>query len=260
MRVLRKWAWATLIAAAVGTPVAAQQQTSTGATGGTTGTTSGATARTTTGTGGIAGGGMTAGTSLGGGSSLGSSSSGSTLPQIEAAPKITAPTGTASSSLDKTNRFAGYYANPYFQGNSNQTNTMPGGFGQATTAGTSSTGGRGGLGGGIGGRGGLGSQNSANQSGILIPLPVQIAYTARMQFETPPVAPTKIQGDIRAVIDNTTAIANSKSVQVITDANNNVTLRGSVKNDDERRLIEGLVRLTPGVGDIKNELSAPPGK
>ena len=43
----------------------------------------------------------------------------------------------------------------------------------------------------------------------------------------------------------------------LTNANNNVTLRGTVKDDDEARLVEGLVRITPGVGAIKNELAFP---
>ena len=114
-----------------------------------------------------------------------------------------------------------------------------------------------GLGGrtGVGGLG-IGGQNSANQSGIVIPLPVQIAYTARMQFPTPPVPAGRIVSEVRAVLDNTSAIANPKAVQIITDANNNVTIRGTVKDDDEARLVEGLVRITPGVGTIRNELTA----
>jgi hypothetical protein len=190
---------------------------------------------------------------------------GTPLATMEPTPKLTKPTGTAASSLQKSNFLAGYYANPYFQGQiSSQTNAVPGGFGTVlypVTGGTGSvtSGGRGTIGGGIAGlnqsRGGIGGQNANNQSGIIIPIPTPIAYTAQMQFSAPPLAPTRLQSDLRLAIDGTTMIANPKAVQIITDAKNNVTLRGTVKDDDEVRLIEGMVRLTPGVGDIKNELT-----
>jgi osmotically-inducible protein OsmY len=38
-----------------------------------------------------------------------------------------------------------------------------------------------------------------------------------------------------------------------------VVLRGSVRDDHERRLAEALVRLTPGVRAVRNELTAPGG-
>ena len=98
-------------------------------------------------------------------------------------------------------------------------------------------------------------QNSANQSGILVPLPVQINYVAQMRFPTPPVPASQIQTDLRGIIDNG-GLENSKTVQVVV-AGTNVTLRGAVKDDEEARLVEGLVRLTPGVGAIKNELTFP---
>jgi hypothetical protein len=260
MRELRKWVWTAIVAAAATTPVAAQQGTVT--TGG------GRTTSSLTGTGGLTGGGAgqlgSSTTGGGGGSSTGgtggSEFTGSALMTMQAPPKLQAPTGQNTSSLSALNRFAGYYANPYFQGNSLQVNSQPGGFGMPP-AGTGTTGrgaiagttgagaGRTGIGGGVGGL------NNANQSGILIPLPVQIAYTARMQFPTPPVPAGKITSEVRAIIDNTSAIANPKAVQIITDANNNVTIRGTVKDDDEARLIEGLVRITPGVGAITNELA-----
>jgi len=267
MRELRKWAWAAVVAAVAAGPASAQQGT------GTT-TPSGRTTSSLTGTGGLAGGGTGAlggsnysstscgGTTGGGGNSTGGTDlQGTALQTMQAAPKLAAPTGTAAGSLDaKTNRFAGYYANPYVQGNTIQVNAAPGGFGIPVVAGAGTTGrgavtsgaGRTGIGG-IGG--GIGGQNNANQSGIIIPMPAQIAYTARMQFPTPPVPAGKIVSEVRAIIDKTPAIADAKAVQVITDANNNVTLRGSVKDDDEARLIEGLVRITPGVGAIRNELT-----
>lgn len=266
MREFRTCAWAAVVVVASAGAATAQQGTVTSTGSRTTGSLSGGAA-------------STSGVGLGGGASLGSSgissgsgggsssstpvSGGIQLGELATMQPPTAPTGTQSSSLNASNRFAGYYANPYFQGISTTGTSasapQPGGFGQplfntasggrgGLTSGGAATGGRNALGGGLGGQ-------TSNQSGILIPLPSQIAYTATMQFPTAPVAAGQIISDIRSVIDATPAIANAKAVQIITDANNNVTLRGTVKDGDEARLIEGLVRITPGVGSIKNELS-----
>lgn len=268
MRELRTCAWVAVVVAASSVTASAQQGTiaSTG---------SGFTTGSLTGTGGLIGSSSSGGTGQSGGSSLssgGTSSSGIDsnpvnggiqLQQLQTMTAPTAPTGTYSSSSNKSNFLSGYFANPYYQGanltGGNRTTSTPGGFGQPlynTTGGTGAVTNRGT--GGLGaGRTGLNSQNASNQSGILIPIPTQIAYTATMQFPTPPVASGKIVSEVRSVIDATPMIANSKAIQIITDANNNVTIRGTVKDADEARLVEGLVRVTPGVGSIRNELSAP---
>jgi hypothetical protein len=264
---LQKWVWAAVIALAGASSASAQN--------------------TTGGTGGINSGGQTGGLPLGGGSTAlgnsggfgGGSGSGSGggvgTPQTINPSGIAAPTGSYSSSLDASNRFAGYYANPYFAGNQNPTNGVPnpGGFGTPLTgSGGTAAGARGARGatantsitrntfgtqagaGGFGGAGGRGNTNAANQSGILVPLAAPIAYTAQFRFPTPPVAPAKIQLDVRSALDNTSMILNSKLIKVEADLNNNVTLTGTAADDDEIRLIEGMVRLTPGVGEIKNDL------
>lgn len=279
MRELRKWALAAAVSVAAAGAATAQTATITSAGGRSTGS--------------IGGGAATnAGVGLGGGSSLGSSgiggggggggggngvggtavNGGVQLQQLQTMQAPTAPTGTNTSSTASSNFLSGYYANPYYQGvslgsgaSSNRT-AQPGGFGQPLY-GNTGTGGRGavnsgGLGttGGLGragGLGGLGSQANT-QSGILIPVQSQMTYTATVQFAVPPLAAGKLTSDIRAVIDTTPMIANARAVQVITDGANNVTLRGPVKDDDEARLIEGLVRLTPGVGAIRNELTFAP--
>lgn len=289
MSKLRKWACAAVLAAATASPAVAQQgtitsgggrtTTSLSGTGGTFGGGGGQLGGTSLGGGGLggSGGGLGGGSGgLGGGGGLGGSSGGglggsdlqsSPLQTMQASPKLSPPTGQSSSTLAKSNFLAGYYANPYFQGQiSQQTNAQPGGFG-SPLYGTSTGGGGiqsqrlggglggGTLGGGLGGRGGLSNQ----QSGILIPIQTQIAYTAKMQFPTPPAAAGRIQAELRGLLDNTNQIANPRGVQIIVDAQNNVILRGSVKDEDEARLVEGLVRLTPGVQGIANELTATAG-
>jgi len=243
MRGLRKWVWAVLAAAAATTPAVAQQ--SSNALSGSSGT---AGATSTGNSGGGGGGGSGGGT----GANSGGQQGGSGLQGLQQAPSLTAPSGTASSSLSSTNFLSGYYANPYYQGLiTAQTNATPGGFGTAlygnSTSGTGSV---------NRGTAGGNNQNSTQISGILIPVQVQINYSAQMRFTAPPVPVAQIQAELREAING--SISNSKSVQVITDANNNVVLRGSVKDDEELRLVEGLVRITPGVRAITNELTVTP--
>ena len=273
---LQRWMWATVFAVAAMAPAAAQQPT--------TPTT---TTPSTNGSGSINSGGRTAPSlSSQGGNSLGNrGSNGMSGGNFGANNTLTSDLlsvfqpqnlqytnlGTSTSSmLQKSNVFSGFYANPYAMGmSSSGGGTGGGGFGQplyGTSTGGQSAGGRnasfnssfnssGGFGaGGFGGGGRGGQNNAANQSGILIPVQVQMNYTALLQFPAAPAAASRIQTDIRAALNGTSMIANAKAVEVITDRNNNVTLRGPVADEDEARLIEGMVRLTPGVREIKNEL------
>ena len=41
-------------------------------------------------------------------------------------------------------------------------------------------------------------------------------------------------------------------------AGNVIVLRGKVASEDERRLVEGMVRLEPGVHDVQNDLEVGP--
>lgn len=264
MRGLKTWAWAVVIAATA-TPASAQLTSgTTGTTGtgltGTTGTgsiTGSTTSRTTSSSGSSLSGSSLNSSSTGSNSSNGMNSSNNGLSNLDASNSQYTNIGiTGTSTLQKSNVFASFYGNPYAMGLSSSSGA--GGFGQPTFGTTSTTttgGGRTGATGTAGRTGGLNS-NAANQSGILIPLPAQIAYSAQMQFPTPKVATPRLQADLRGIID-AGGLASPAGVQIVADANNHVTLRGTVKDDDEKRLAEGLVRLTPGVGTITNELTYP---
>ena len=69
-----------------------------------------------------------------------------------------------------------------------------------------------------------------------------------------PMTATKLQTDLAGMIGRSTMIANPAGVQVITEGNT-VTLRGTAKDADEARMIAGMVRMTPGVRAVNNELS-----
>lgn len=111
--------------------------------------------------------------------------------------------------------------------------------------------------GGLGGaQGGLGGAQGGLTGGQIIALPRNIAYTATLRFPGPIVTPVQMQSSVQGVLERSSMISN-RGLAVAMDGGA-VVLRGRVKDEDEARLVEGMVRLTPGVRDVKNELTFPP--
>lgn len=271
MRELKRLAWAAAVAAASAAPGFAQV-TGGGAGAGTGGIlgTAATTGISGTGTnpGGTAGGtGGAANASVGGTGNTG----GTTLTTLQQAPNIVAPSRaniSAPQAIASSNFLRNYYGAVYYQGSNpnNVPNGLPGGFGTALYpaaatggAGRGGIGGTGGTFGGAGGRGGIGGTagvNTAEPGGILVPLPRQIAYAAQARFTPPPAPPTQLLTNLRGTIDRAPGLTAPAGVRVQVDGQA-VTLRGTVRDQDEARLVEGMVRLTPGVGPILNELTYP---
>ena len=270
MQYLKRLAWAAVVVGVTAATGSAQQGsiiTSGGQTvGGNLNTNNLGGITGNQGGGGLGGGGQGGG---GQGGLGGSQLQGTQLQGMEAAPDISAPTGTTGGTgAAASNIFGAYYANPYFSGTwaNSKSGAAPGGFGSAMYPSTGGTGGRGGLGsqagrqGGLGG--GLGSQRggqNANNYGTIIPMQVQIAYAAvpGPEFRMAPMAAPQIQADVSGMFSRAvTTVPGAANVQVITNGNE-VTLRGTVRDVEEARLIEGMTRLTPGVGHINNELTFP---
>jgi len=104
-------------------------------------------------------------------------------------------------------------------------------------------------GGGFGAQGGFGNQqNTGLQSSVAI------SYTATPKFTFAALTPVQLQGTLQSVISSSTQMSSRAGVQVETQNGGIVVLRGTVADDDELRLVEGMIRLTPGVRDVKNEL------
>ena len=74
-----------------------------------------------------------------------------------------------------------------------------------------------------------------------------------MPKTTPAQIATNMQSDLRSVIDRSSSIANPRGIEVSTDGAV-VVLRGRVKDEEEAATAEGIIRLTPGVKGVKNEL------
>ena len=78
-------------------------------------------------------------------------------------------------------------------------------------------------------------------------------YTTTIRFAVPTAAPAQMQSQLSQVIARSTHFSAPGNVQVAFD-NGTVVLRGTVANDDEAAHAESLMRLEPGVRDVRNEL------
>jgi osmotically-inducible protein OsmY len=56
------------------------------------------------------------------------------------------------------------------------------------------------------------------------------------------------------MLDNSSQIAQSKGMTVSVAQGGLVVIKGNAADADEARLVENMIRLTPGVWDVKNEL------
>jgi hypothetical protein len=62
-----------------------------------------------------------------------------------------------------------------------------------------------------------------------------------------------IRGDLQAIIDRSSRLPSRSRIRVVTDGEV-IILRGQVRDQRERRLAEAVIRLTPGVREVRNEL------
>lgn len=171
-------------------------------------------------------------------------------------------TNTTTGGLGGTGGLSGGGGTGRTAGITGTTGAGLGGFGGTAggIGGTTGFGGTtGGLGrtGGQGGRGGLTGLGGQQNNSAIIQLPRQISYTMTIRTPTPKATPaqlqTQMQTDLRGVIDRSSLITNPKGIEVLTDGAI-VVLRGTVKDEEEAATAEGIIRLTPGVKVVKNEL------
>jgi hypothetical protein len=107
-----------------------------------------------------------------------------------------------------------------------------------------------GIGGTTGTLGATGSFAGASSAGIRR----APAYITEPVFDIPPRPRGEaVRADLQGVIDRSTRLPSRGSIRVLTDGEV-VILRGEVRDQRERRLAEAIVRLTPGVRQVRNEL------
>jgi hypothetical protein len=123
------------------------------------------------------------------------------------------------------------------------------------------TGGRGAqLGGQMGGRNAMGGTGQTNPYTVTGDRAVNAFYRPAGVF---PTAATPIveqaQNDLRGIFDRSLALPDGKAITVSVAGDGMAVLKGSVANDDERRIAIGLAAITPGVRRVNStELKVEP--
>jgi BON domain len=157
-------------------------------------------------------------------------------------------TGTGTVGPQPSNPFQQYYLTPQAMGLPTGTTQPTFGqplFGKINTPSTSS-----------GGTGGLGSTGTGAGTFSTVGMRRTPAYATGLGYSGPvaaPPAPSKLQVELRSILDGSSALTSSGDI-VVTVAGSTVVLKGRVPNERERRLVEGMVLLTPGVHEVRNEL------
>lgn len=135
--------------------------------------------------------------------------------------------------------------------------TGGGGGGQQGTGGRTTTGATPGATAGVTGTGNTGMANRGQQTNFAPAaasgLKSGVLYTTTIRFETTPVTASQMQTQLGQIISRSTHLKSPGNVRVEFDSGK-VILRGTVANEDESAHVENLLRLEPGVRDVKNEL------
>jgi hypothetical protein len=167
----------------------------------------------------------------------------------------TSATGTGASfpGIAASNLLGSYYANPLASG-------LPSGstqprFGSPlytiTTVNLSTTGT-----GGVGGqnRGGTATTSSSAYAGSSsVGIRRAPSYTTTIGFEFRPPSVSSMQTSLQQTISESSSLPSRSGIVVAVDGDT-VVLRGTAGSERERRLAEALLRLSPGVYDVRNNL------
>jgi osmotically-inducible protein OsmY len=71
------------------------------------------------------------------------------------------------------------------------------------------------------------------------------------------VPPVQLQTDLRSALAQSSGLV-GQNVNVLVDGQDTVLLQGTVATERDRQLAEGLIRLTPGVRFVRNEIAVQP--
>jgi hypothetical protein len=160
-------------------------------------------------------------------------------------------TGSAFQGIATSNLLGSYYANPLAAGLPSGT-TQPR-FGAALyniTAANLSTTGTGGQ-----NRGGTAttSTSTAYAGSSSVGIRRAPSYTTTIGFEFRQPSMNSMQPSLQQTISESSSLPSRKDMVVAVDGDT-VVLRGTASSERERRMAEALVRLTPGVHDVRNNL------
>jgi hypothetical protein len=79
------------------------------------------------------------------------------------------------------------------------------------------------------------------------------AFVTQVAFPVRRISSGQVQTELRDVIARSSALSQPADIQVNMEGQA-VVLKGEVADDRERRVVEGMIRLTPGVHEVRNQL------
>jgi hypothetical protein len=199
------------------------------------------------------------------GSFIGGSTGGSSGSFLGATSGTSSTSSSGSQSVGGTTFLGPYFGNPLSLGlSTNGNNSSPTSsqytFGVPLYTVTGTNGGTGssylGLAGssGSGSLGGTATASNSSFGATSMGTRRAPSYTTQLGFTYKPESPAHLQTDLQQVIARSNRLAAGDKIQVLVDGQT-IVLRGTVTDDHDRRLAEALVRLTPGVHDLRNELA-----
>jgi hypothetical protein len=161
-------------------------------------------------------------------------------------------TGASGATGGAASAFSLYYFNPLAAGAPNAPRPTWG----SPIYGGNATGGALGsyVGGGFGGNTPQANLNSASTNPATALR--RASYTASPGFNYRPAGASQVQTEVEQVLARSRSLSPKRNIRVSVEGPA-VVLRGTVASDQDRRLAEALVRLTPGVLEVRNELQVP---
>jgi hypothetical protein len=75
-----------------------------------------------------------------------------------------------------------------------------------------------------------------------------------LNFAAPPRLEVQHRADLQSIVGRSTTTLRAPAGVAVTMDSGAVVLRGTVATPDEKRLVENMLRLHPGVHDVRNEL------
>jgi hypothetical protein len=102
---------------------------------------------------------------------------------------------------------------------------------------------------------GLGGAQPSGAGFTSIGVPKTLPYITALSpdFPRPRRSTRQLRQQLRAVLSGSSALQNGAGIRLAVK-NSRVTLRGQVPDARVRRLAEALIRMTPGVQDVQNNL------
>lgn len=98
------------------------------------------------------------------------------------------------------------------------------------------------------GMNGMGGQNGMQQQGQ------QIRPQLRLGFQEPALPAALVQTTLQQRMEQLPAAVRNGNIGALVSDDGVVTLSGTVATEEDRQLMEALLRLEPGVSDVRNEL------